>query len=157
MIEVGAIGLNLTKKTKIISFIVVTVSLVNIMANALLIPILQTIGAALSSLASQLIFFLLIYLFAQRHYFISYEYAKIILVSILGMIIIFGGSMLQDAHLLIRLPIKFLLLAAFPLILYFLNFFDDIEIQRLHGAWIKWNNPLHWKRNVLDLLGPSSS
>ena len=42
--DISAVGLNITKKTKIISIIVVTISIVNILANALLIPILQTIG-----------------------------------------------------------------------------------------------------------------
>ena len=150
--DISVIGLNLTKKTKIISLIVVTISITNILANALFIPFLQTIGAALSSLISQLLFFMLIYVFAQKYYFIPYENGKIILVSMLGMIITFGGSLVQDAHLIFRLAVKTFLLVAFPIILYFMNYFEAVELQRLHGAWRKWNNPLHWKRNILDLL-----
>jgi O-antigen/teichoic acid export membrane protein len=150
--DISVVGLNLTKKTKIISAIVVTISITNILANALFIPLFQTIGAALSSLISQLLFFLLIYMFAQKHYFIPYEYKKIVFVSILGTVIVFGGSLVQESHLIIRLSAKILLLAAFPIILYFMNYFEPIELQRLHGAWRKWNNPLQWKKNVLDFL-----
>jgi O-antigen/teichoic acid export membrane protein len=150
--DISAIGLNITKKTKIISIIVVTISIVNILSNALLIPILQTIGAALSSLISQLLFFLLMYIFAQKHYFIPYEWKKILLISMLGSVIILCGSITQNAQLSVRLTTKVLLLILFPIILYYFNFYEHVELQRLHSAWMKWNNPLHWKRNVLDFL-----
>jgi O-antigen/teichoic acid export membrane protein len=155
--DISQIGLNLTKKTKIISFIVVTISIVNILLNALLIPYLQTIGAAISALLSQLAFFLLIYAFAQKHYFIPYEWKKIILISILGMAVVLGGSIVQEAHLAIRLVVKTLLLIAFPIMLYYSNFFEVVELRRLHGAWIKWNNPLHWNKNIRELFNNSSA
>jgi O-antigen/teichoic acid export membrane protein len=150
--DISAVGLNLTKKTKIISVIVVTISIVNILANALLIPIFQTIGAAIASLISQFLFFLLMYIFAQRYYFIPYEYVKLFLLSVVGMIIILMGSLVQDVQISVRLLTKLCLLASFPLILYVLKFFEPIEIDRLHGVLIKWRNPIHWKNNLGELF-----
>ena len=155
--DISQIGLNLTKKTKIMSFIVVAISLVNILLNALLIPYLQTIGAAVSALLSQLAFFLLIYAFSQKYYFIPYEWSKVIIISILGIAVVFGGSIVQDAHFVIRFTVKIFLLTAFPIILYYLKFFEAVELRRLHGAWIKWNNPLNWKMNIRELFISSST
>ena len=146
--DISAIGLNLTKRTSIISLIVITISIVNITANALLIPLFQTIGASFASMISQFLFFLLMYLFAQRYYFIPYEYMKLILISMIGMITIFMGSLVQDAQISVRILTKLCLFASFPLILYMLKFFEPIEIDRLHGVLLKWRNPIHWKDNL---------
>jgi O-antigen/teichoic acid export membrane protein len=153
--DISSIGLNLTKKTKIISGIVITISLVNILSNTLLIPILQTIGASISALISQLFFFLLIVIYAQKYYFVPYEWGKIILITILGVAIVSIGSLVQDAHLAIRLITKFLLLTIFPVLLYYFNFFEPVELKRLQQVWMKWNNPLNWKSNITELLNSS--
>ena len=79
------------------------------------------------------------------------------LVSMLGGVIILCGSIIQNAQLFVRLTTKVLLLIIFPMILYYFNFYEYVELQRLHSAWMKWNNPFHWKRNVLDLLRHSSN
>ena len=150
--DISAIGLNLTKRTSIISLIVITISIVNITANALLIPLYQTIGASLSSLISQFLFFLLMYIFAQRYYFIPYEYVKLFWLSVVGMIIIFLGSLVQDAHIYTRIVTKLCLFASFPSILFMMKFFEPIEIERLHSAVIKWRNPVHWKTNLGELF-----
>ena len=150
--DISAIGLNLTKRTSIISLIVITISVVNITANALLIPLYQTIGASLASLISQFLFFLLIYTFAQRYYFIPYEYVKLFWLSVVGMIIIFLGSLVQNAHIYTRIVTKLCLFASFPLILFVMKFFEPIEIKMLHSAVIKWRNPVHWKTNLGELF-----
>jgi len=155
--DVSAIGLNLTKKTKIISLIVVTVSITNIVANAILIPIWQTIGASISALLSQFLFFVLMYAFAQREYFIPYEWRKILLISTLGMVIVGLGSIVQDTSYTMSFSLKCFLLFSFPLMLYFFNVFESVELERLHGAWIKWNNPSHWRKNIRDLFDDSSA
>jgi hypothetical protein len=110
----------------------------------------------MSALISQLFFFLLVIIYAQKYYYIQYEWSKIVLISIIGMAIVFSGSMVQDAHLAIRLAVKTLLLVSFPIILYYLNFFEAVELKRLHGAWMKWNNPLNWKNNITELLNSSA-
>jgi O-antigen/teichoic acid export membrane protein len=153
--DISSIGLNLTKRTKIISAIVVTISCVNIISNALLIPLLQTIGASISALISQFLFFLLIVIYSQKYFFVPYEWGKIILITILGMIIVLAGSIVQDSQLIIRLITKLLLLIIFPIVLYYLNFFEPVELKRLQGVWMKWNNPLNWKNNISELLNSS--
>lgn len=155
--DISAIGLNITKKTKIISLIVVTVSITNIIANALLIPLWQTMGASISALLSQFLFFILMYVFAQRQYYVPYEWKKILFISISGIMIVGLGLLAQEAPFAISFLIKCLLVISFPLALYFFNFFEAVELERLHGAWLKWNNPLYWKKNVREILDKSST
>jgi hypothetical protein len=38
-------------------------------------------------------------------------------------------------------------LISFPFILYPLRFYEAIELERLHGFWIKWRNPGKWADN----------
>jgi O-antigen/teichoic acid export membrane protein len=150
--DISAIGLNITKKTKIISLIVVTVSITNILANALFIPLWQTIGASISALLSQFLFFILMYVFAQRQYNIPYEWKKILLISISGIVIVGLGSLVQETAFAISFFVKLLLVISFPIVLYYFNFFEVVELERLQSVWIKWNNPLSWKKNIHDLF-----
>lgn len=153
--DISMIGLNLTKKTKVISTIIVSISLFNIVLNALFIPHWQTIGASVAALVSQLVFFLLIYVFAQKHYHIPYEQGKIVLITLVGISLVIGGTFVQDAPLAVRLGTKTFLFLMFPVLLYYLNFFESIELQRIHDAWLKWNNPARWRRNISDFLNTS--
>jgi O-antigen/teichoic acid export membrane protein len=154
--DVSMIGLNLTKKTKIISTIIVSISLFNIGLNALFIPQWQMIGASAAALVSQLVFFVLIYIFAQKQYFIPYEVRKIVLMTVVGMLLVIGGSLVQTAPLGIRLGAKTIMFLSFPVILFYGDFFEAIELQRLHDAWLKWNDPSHWRRNISDFLKTST-
>ena len=155
--DISAIGLNLTKKTKVISFIVITVSITNILANAIFIPLWQTIGASVSALLSQFLFFILMYVFAQREYYIPYEWKKILFISTFGIITVGLGSIAQQAPFIISIFVKCFLLFSFLPVLYLFNYFEAVEIERLHGAWRKWNNPLHWKKNVRELFNNPSA
>jgi O-antigen/teichoic acid export membrane protein len=155
--DISAIGLNLRKKTKVISLIVVTVSITNILGNAIFIPLWQTIGASISALLSQFLFFILMYIFAQRHYYVPYEWKKILFISMLGMAIVGLGLIVQEAPIAISFLLKCFLLFSFPLVLYFFNYFEPVEIERLYGAWIKWNNPLGWKKNIRELFNNPSA
>jgi O-antigen/teichoic acid export membrane protein len=155
--DTSAIGLNLTKKTKVISLIVVTVSITNVLGNAIFIPLWKTIGASISAVLSQFLFFILMYTFAQRYYFVPYEWKKIQFITILGIVIVGIGSIVEEAPFIISFIIKLILLFSFPLVLYFFNYFEPVEIERLHGAWIKWNNPLGWKKNIRELFNNPSA
>ncbi len=70
--DVSLTGLNLTKKTKIIAFITISISILNIGFNIILIKLWGYMGAAFSTLLSQSLFFILIYVFAQKYYYIPY-------------------------------------------------------------------------------------
>ena len=136
-----AISLNIIKKTGIIAITIIFATVINIGMNILLIPALNIYGAALSTMISQIFFFAVIYKFSQKYYYVPYEIRRI-LVMIVIFIILAGLSLLtSDLNLLIRIPVKLVIVASFPLFLFFLNFFENIELVRLKGMWRKLKNP----------------
>ena len=93
--EVSMTGLNITKKTYIVSIITFVVIFINVLLNYLTIPIIGYYGAALSTLVSQIISVLIILRFAQKHYFIPFEFKKVFLIFMLGIVLIFLSLLLK--------------------------------------------------------------
>lgn len=146
--DISLTGLNLTKKTRVIAIITLSVSLFNIGLNILCVKYWDYMGAAFSTLISQILFFILIYYFAQKHYPIPYELIKIFLIIITSLGLYFLAQLTNDMSLLLRLVIKTLLIILLPLLLYFMKFYEPVELDRLKGFWIKWKNPRHWPENL---------
>lgn len=136
-----SISLNIIKKTGIIAITIIFATIINIGMNILLIPSLNIYGAALSTVISQIFFFFVIYKFSQKYYHVPYE-IKRILTMVVVFLVLGGLSLLTSKmDLLIRIPVKLLIIAVFPFILYYLNFFETIEVVRLKGMWRTIKNP----------------
>jgi O-antigen/teichoic acid export membrane protein len=151
--DTASTGLQITKKTGIISIITIFCTLLNIGLNYLFIPFFSYYGSAIAFLLSQVVFFLLTFWFAQKNYTIPYEFRKVLLLVIVGMIFIPLSYFMNDIHLFIRIPLKLIIVMVFPVVLYFFGFYEPIEIQRIREAWIKWRNPFHWKNNLRNISG----
>jgi O-antigen/teichoic acid export membrane protein len=147
MTNVINMGLAIVKKTKIIAIIVSAVSVLNLTLNILLIPVWQFIGAAVASLISHFVFFLIADNYAQKHYFVPYEIGKIVKMISVSIILIGISFLTVDLNLFLRLLIKFSMLLSFPVIMYFLKFYEEIELLRLKQGWIKWRDPGKWRSN----------
>ncbi len=155
--DTSLIGLQIIKKTKIIGAIIFLVAILNLFLNILLIPRYTIMGASVATLISQIIFFIVIFIFAQRHYFIPYELMKIAKMTLLALIL-YGLSLLtSELNLVLRLVIKTTLIISFPFLLYPLGFYEKIELDRLRGAWRKWRNPAKWKENLKKMNDPGLS
>jgi O-antigen/teichoic acid export membrane protein len=112
------IGLQIVKQTKIAGFLIILSSLINLGLNILLIPMLSIYGAAIATLLSQVIFFIMIYISAQRYYRIPYELKSIFSQLIVGVILVSLGFFANDLSIGLRLIIKTILLGAYPVYLY---------------------------------------
>jgi O-antigen/teichoic acid export membrane protein len=146
--DTSLIGLQIIKKTKIIGTIIFLVAILNLLLNILLIPRYTIMGASVATLISQIIFFIVIFIYAQKHYYIPYELLKIAKMTFLALVL-YGLSLLSsDLNLGLRLVIKSMLIFSFPFLLYPLGFYEKIELNRLGGAWRKWRNPTKWKENL---------
>jgi O-antigen/teichoic acid export membrane protein len=145
MKENAVLGLNIMKKTRTIAVILILISILNVSLNLLLIPLFNTIGAAISYLLSQFVCFILIYIASQKIYFIPYELKKIFKMIILSVILISASYLLNDFNIVTRLVMKTILLALFPVILYFIGFYEKIEIERINGFFNKWSKILFFK------------
>ncbi len=144
-------GINIVKKTKILASIVVLMLVFNIILNFLLIPHLQYLGSAWAALATQVSFFLFVYRYSQKYYPIPYEFGKVIKVIIVSVTLLLVSFAFSDLNLVIRIILKMLLILALPILLYFWNFFENIELLRMKQAWNKWKNPANWCRNISNI------
>jgi len=142
-------GLTVEKKTKIISFVMISVSILNIGLNVILVSLFGIMGGAIATLSAQFLFFILIYHYAQKYYPIPYEIKKIFLMIFVSAILVaISIFMLPPIALFPRIIIKILIILTFPLILYFLRFYEPVELERIKGAWKKWKNPKNWHKNL---------
>ena len=151
MRETTGIGLTIKKKTWVIGIIVAFSSVLNIILNILLIPMFNIMGAAAATIATNLFYWYACYHFSQKAFFIPYEISKIILILITGALLSFSGLLLTDMQLLPRLIIKTMILMSFPVILYFLKFYEPAELKAIKGFIIKWSSLRNFGENIRSL------
>jgi O-antigen/teichoic acid export membrane protein len=150
----STIGLNIKKETKLIAVIFTIMSIFNLALNLALIPYYSYIGAALATLITNIVFFFLIIYQAQKYYYIPYEYKKIAKMILVGAGIVCISFILGELELFTRLIVKLCLLLIFPVILYYWNFYEEVELTKLRQAWEKWRNPSKWKENLQKIKIP---
>ena len=139
-------SLQIVKRTGVIASVIIFVSLLNLGLNILLIPFMGAIGAALSMLLSQIIYFATMYYYARRYYPVVYEFRKLFISTALAALMCFLAYLIRDYSLVTRLCIKTSLLASYPLSLYLLNCYDRSELQALQVFWKKWRNRENGKK-----------
>lgn len=146
--DVSFTGLNITKKTKIIALLIIGAAVFNILLNLLLIPNFGFYGASVATTVSQLAYFSVVYIIAQKKYPIPYEIGKVVLMVVTGVLLSLIGITLNEMTTVWRFTIKAVLVGSFPLILYPFGFYEAIELERMLQFWKKWRNPLMWRKNV---------
>ncbi len=149
--DISMIGLNITKKTRSIATTTILVTVLNLLLNIFLVPWLGIMGAASSGLIAQFIFFIIIYVIAQKYYTIPYEMGKVTTMVLLAVILYILSSLSEPLDMWIRIPLKFILICSFPFILYVVGFYEAVELVSIKGFWNKWKNPMQWKKNLSSL------
>ena len=139
-----SIGLSVVKRTGIIAITMIIATIINIGLNILLVPKMGIYGAALSTAVSQVFFFCIIYYFSQKYYHVPYELARIfkmifVFAALAGISLLISGT-----GVFLRVPAKILIAGSYPFILYFLDFYEEIEVARIKGLWKKLRNPGEW-------------
>jgi O-antigen/teichoic acid export membrane protein len=143
-----SMGLHYVKKTKYTAYIVFAVAVVNILLNLFMIPAFGIYGAAMVSVAANFLMMILFYIYSQRYYPISYEFARIIKLLFAGAVFYVAGHYTAILGLWTAMGVKLLLLLLFPLAVYAVGFYEEVELSRLKGAWLKWRNPLNWPEHL---------
>jgi O-antigen/teichoic acid export membrane protein len=138
-------GLNFAKKSKVSAIITVIAAVTNIILNLGLIFFFRSIGAAIATLLAQLIYFLLVWKYSQKYYYIPFEKLKVFKIFITGAVLTSLALLSNQLSILPSVLIKLLLVASFPFILYIWNFYEEIELVRIKEIWIKWRDPSSWK------------
>jgi O-antigen/teichoic acid export membrane protein len=149
--DVSLIGMQIAKRTGILASIITVMAGINLAFNLIFIYFFNSLGAAISILLTQILYFILIYRFSQKFYFIPYEIPKIIKVLFVGTVLLIAAMLLNPMNIIFRLLGKTILIILFPIFLYMLNFFDKIEIVAITNFWLKWKSISKLKEN-LNLL-----
>ncbi len=148
MKDTVAIGINIVKKTHIIAGITIGVAVLNLVFNILFIPAYHALGAAVATLLSQIIFFLLLYFSAQKHYPVPYEIRKIVIMIINGAGLILIYNFLHPANRLLNILLQIGALAVFPIILYPMGFYEAIEKKYIFLAFRILRHPANWQHEL---------
>lgn len=150
------LGLLYARKTKLIALLTHIVLVINVGLNLLLIPRIGLYGAAISYTVSGFALAFADYYYSNKSYPIPYEIRKIITIILLTVATYFSSLLLNNSGFWFTIAIKGLLLILFPLFLYFLGFYEKIEIERIIGAWEKWKKPKYWYANLKNLSAKQS-
>jgi len=132
-------GIYLEERTRYLMPINAAGALITIIGNALLIPTMQLMGAAYTTLLAYGVMMALIYMVAQRIYHIRYEYGRLLRIVILTIFIflIYKILELEYADLM-----KVGLLAVYTVFLFLSGFFEKREISKFKEILKKtlWQN-----------------
>ena len=143
---VVTLGLFLKRKTNYVAYNTIGAAILNLILNFLLIPKYRMMGAAVATIISFAVLYLVTYFVANRFYKIPYENAKLLKMLGLSIILFFLSTLVTEFHIFPRIIIKLLIIISFPIILYFMKFYEEIELLRIKQAWQKWRNPKNWKK-----------
>jgi len=89
------------------------------------------IGAGISVLSGQVVYIAMINLYASKFYKIGFEWGKIGLIFVLSVGMTIINHYLPFENMILVYAIRLTMLIGFIVLLYKLNFFEQIEIQRL--------------------------
>ncbi len=135
---VASLGMYLTKNTKNVAVTTILTCILNIILNIIFVPLLGIMAAAYSTLVAFVFLYIISWYYSQIHYPINFEHFKILILILLGTSFYFLTLLFDESSIGIKLLIKSLLLIIFPLILYKLNFYEPIEIERIKGFFKKY-------------------
>jgi len=125
------LGLFLKRKTSYIAYNTIGAAVLNIGLNFILIPKYRMMGAAVATITSFIALYFVTYFVADRFYKIPYENVKLLKMLILAIVLFFLSILTADLSLLPRLLTKLGILISFPFLLYPMNFYEEIEIERI--------------------------
>ncbi|UCF63589.1 MAG: polysaccharide biosynthesis C-terminal domain-containing protein [bacterium] len=123
--------LQIPKKTKQISVILAIAAVSNIIANIILIPDYNMMGAAYATIISFFIAFLLALIAVYKYYPIKFEIKRILLLICTALIIFIISLYINTPYPMINIFLKILLSLIYPAILFMVPFYKDDEKKKM--------------------------
>lgn len=118
-------GIYLQRKTQYLLPLFLVPAAINVGLNFALIPAFGMMGAAGSRVVGDAIMVGLTVAVSQRLYPIPYQYARIGKVVLAAAILAAAASLVPEAPLLLRVPMKLVLVGLFPVVFYAMGVRDD--------------------------------
>lgn len=134
---VAAVGVNIAQRTGQVSWTTLVAAGANLILNAVFIAMWGIVGAALASLAANLLSTALVYIVSQRLYPLPYEPRKIIAIWLAGSALVAGAAVFNLAvqpSASLALAFTFLLCIAFVLALFITGSVTPKQIATLRSA-----------------------
>ncbi len=148
MRNVVSLGMFLTKNTKYIAYITLFIAALNIGLNFIVIPYFGMIGAAYNTLFSFIIYYWLSLKISDRYYKIPFEHKKLFQILGVGIIFYFIAYLIPDINIIISITVKIIIICLFPIVLYYMKFYEVIELKSLRGFYNKYKNPMLWIQTI---------
>lgn len=128
---VFSLPFHFVKKTSIIAYIVTFTAILNILLNIILIPIYGYLMAAVVMVLSYLTMAVLYFFTARKYYSIPFEVKRILMMIIVGGILYAISLLVNEIDIIYRIFIKICLIIVYPVTLFFLNFYEPIELEKI--------------------------
>jgi len=125
------IGLYLKNMMHYFLFPSFTAVILNIIMNYFFIPLWGMMGAAYSTLISQIVYTAILSITAGKQFEVGFEWFKISMIYSLAIALFIINQFTVSLNFFLATFIKLILLGIFPIVLYKLNFFEKIELLTL--------------------------
>lgn len=135
-------GLLVSKKTERISMITALALAANCGFNILLVPYFSLVGTAIANLLTYVFRFSLTYFWSRKLFPITWEFGKIAKLILVACALYFLTLLFDDLSLLWRIVTKSAIVFSLPIWLYFLNFYEQIEIDTLRSFITNRHKPV---------------
>lgn len=122
-------GIYIEKKTKYLPYVTMIAAGINVIANIILIPLLNMTGSAIATFISYTVMAAGLYYFAQKFYYIRYEFGKILMIFISLAVCYSGFYFIYQVYDVIF--IKFIFLILFASSIFFLRIVDLKTLRRI--------------------------
>ncbi len=129
--QIFVLPLSKLKQARLISMVMIVAGIVNVGLNLLIIPVFGKEGAAFTTAISQLIAAIWLWFKLRQFETIHYEWKKIIIIFSTGCVYSVVLFLLPSLSWVLDILIKSILLISYFVLLYFLNVFEEVEIQRV--------------------------
>jgi len=126
-----SLGFQYAKKNIYNVIVVTTSATLNIVLNILFVKYWDFLGAAFATLIAFIVMTILTYFFAQKLFPIKFELGKIVKLISLGIFFFSISLLISGVNFWIDLILKLLLIALLPVVLYFWNFYEPIELETM--------------------------
>ncbi len=131
------LGIQITKKTWIITAIWPFAAAINVALNIWLIPLYAKEGATYATIATTFFILISYFIATRRVYNVHFEYLKYIIILILTVIFYYLSTFFTGISLFLSLPFKVLLIFLFLLVVLKINYFSNEEIEQGKKALLK--------------------
>ena len=145
---ISSLGFYLVGKTGYVAVITIISAILNISLNLIFIPRYGIMGAAINTLIAFVFLYVASLIASNSFYKINFEHKKIVLLILVGVTLFFISTLFGSFSLLQSILLKVILVALYPLILFWLSFYETSEIKFVKGFAKKWRNPANWLENI---------